>query len=198
MNESTKNIMSAISSVQQRLDVLKRESKADLNKYEYKYTGFPHMWTVLKPLLKSEGLVVIQSPVSTDGTSIGDYMRTEVYHLESGESKVWTMRLVVSRDDPQGFGSAITYAERYMIKTIFKVVTSDDDNDAVTQALATGEMKKDWVRAYTVIAKKTNPDAIVSQGEFVKFMTDVYGKHPTKVLAKEHNTVMDTIKAFES
>lgn len=187
-------VIKAIGTVQQELEILKRSSTADAGKYSYKYTGFPEMWVTLKPLLKKHGLTVVQSPTSTDGVQVGDFLTTEVYH-DSGGVKAWTMRLIVTREDPQGIGSAITYAERYMIKTIFKVVT-DDDNDATTQRLADGEMKKDWVRAFVVMSLKVDPDHKPTNNEFVQFMVDTYGKHPTKVLAKEHQQVLDTINAF--
>lgn len=193
--ENNLKLIQAISAVQQELEIMGRDAKADIGKYSYKYTPFPTMWVELKPLLKKHGLTVIQSPVSNDGNTMGDFLRTEVYH-SSGAFKEWTMRLIVTRDDPQGIGSAITYAERYMIKTIFKLVTDSEDNDATTQRLADGEMKKDWVRAYTVVSKLQDPDKQVSANDFMNFMTEVYGKHPSKVLAREHQHVLDTINAF--
>lgn len=198
MNSSAKftTVAGAIGNVQQQLEILQRDSKADAGKYSYKYTGMPTMWTALKPLLKKYGLTVLQSPVSSDGSSVlGDYMTTTIIHETSGEWVEYSMRLVITRDDPQGYGSAVTYAERYMIKSIFKVVT-DDDNDATTQRMADGEQRKDWVRAYTIMAKKIDPDANPTYNDFMKFMTETYGKHPSKILAKEHQQVLDTINAF--
>jgi hypothetical protein len=142
------------------------------------------------------GLTILQMPVGTDGQQIGDFLLTEVHH-ESGEARQWVTRLVITRDDPQGYGSAITYAERYVIKTLFKIVT-DDDNDATTQRLADAAMKKEWVQAYTVVAKKQNIEHIVTNQEFMKFMTEVYGKHPSRILAKEHDSVLGIINAFDT
>lgn len=194
-SEEYKQVVSAISAVQQDLEILKQSDTADAGKFTYTYTGMPTIWKEVKPLLAKHKLTVLQSPVSGDGGTMGDFLKTTIFH-ESGEWVEYTMRLVITRDDPQGYGSAVTYAERYMIKSIFKIVTSNDDNDAVTQSLANGEMKKDWVRAYMVVAKKADPDGTPTNVDFIKFMTDVYGKHPSKVLAKEHQQVLDTINAF--
>ena len=194
MKEVNKAIL-AIGEVQQELQILARKETADVGKFSYRYTSFPAMWVELKPLLKKHGLVVIQSPVHTDGVTIGDFLTTTISH-NSGDFLTYTMRLIVTRDDPQGIGSAITYAERYMLKTIFKIVTDDEDNDATTQMLATGEMKKDWVRAYTVLSKKQAPDHIPTNLDFINFMTETYGKHPSKILAREHQQVLDLINAF--
>ena len=191
------NLIKSIHQVQQEIDVMQRNATADVGKYSYKYTPFPDMWVILKPLLKKYNLTVIQIPVCESGNMQGDFLETEIIHNLTGETRKYHSRLIITRDDPQGYGSALTYAERYIIKTIFKIVT-DDDNDATTQRLADGEMKKEWVQAYTVVAKKQNPDHIPTNTEFINFMTEVYGKHPSKILAKEHQSVLDIIKAFDN
>jgi hypothetical protein len=194
--QTNMKLIEAIHEVQQEIDILKREATADAGKFSYKYTAFPTMWLELKPLLKKHGLTVLQSPVGSDGSQMGDFLLTEIHH-SSGEARQWFTRLIITRDDPQGYGSAITYAERYIIKTIFKIVT-DDDNDATTQRLADGTMKREWVQAYTVVAKKQDPDHTVTNQEFMNFMTEVYGKHPSKILAKEHDNVLGIINAFDT
>lgn len=195
-NNSITKVIKAIHNVQQAMEIIGRDSKADVGKYSYSYASLAKIWVDLKPLLKANGLTVIQSPTSTNGQTMGDFLSTSIFH-ESGEFISTIARLVITRDDPQGFGSAITYARRYQLLSMLGLVT-DDDNDATTQRLADGEMKREWVQAYTVVAKKADPDHTVTNQEFISFMTEVYGKHPTKVLAKEHQSVLDIIKAFES
>jgi hypothetical protein len=195
MNNNLK-VLKAIHNVQQALEVIGRTEKADVGKYSYKYASMSTIWNELKPLLKREGLTIIQAPSSTDGQAHGDFLTTGIYH-ESGEFMTTTSRLVITRDDPQGYGSAITYARRYALVSMLGIIT-DDDNDASTQRLADGEMKKEWVTAFTVIQKKVAPDTAVTNAMFINFMTEVYGKHPSKVLAKEHQHVLDTIKAFDT
>lgn len=195
-SEEYKQVISAIHEVQQELEVVKRDDKADIKTqkgdYSYKFAGMPTVWAALKPLLKKNKLTVIQSP----SYDTGDFLSTTIYH-ESGEWLQDSMRLIVTREDPQGMGSAITFARRYALLAMFGIIT-DDDTDAATQRLADGEMKKEWVRQYTVIAKKNDSEKVVTQGDFISFMSEVYGKHPSKVLAKEHQNVLDTIKAFDS
>ena len=195
MKDNSK-LIQAIHNVQQEIDIIKKNATADVGKYKYSYTPFPEMWVALKPLLHKYDLTILQIPVSTDGQTMGDFLQTQVIHAE-GESMTWHTKLVITRDDPQGYGSAMTYAERYIIKTIFKIVT-DDDNDATTQRKADGSMKKDWVVAYNTVSLKNNPEHIPGQADFMKFMTEVYGKHPSNVLAKEHNAVLEMIKAFDT
>lgn len=193
-SETTTKILQAIHNVQQALEVIGRTETADAGKYSYKYASMTTIWNALKPLLKKEDLTVMQTPTSGENGNVGDYLQTTIYH-SSGEFVTDKMRLVITRDDPQGFGSAITYARRYALTAMLGIVT-DDDNDASTQRIADGEMKKEWVRAYTVMAKKQNPDKPPTNNDFISFMTEVYGKHPTRVLAREHQQVLDTINAF--
>ena len=199
-SEKTTEIFKALHGLQQDLEIIKRDDEVEVKtakgSYKYKFTGLPKIWLEVKPLLKKHGLTVIQTPTSSDGTSMGDFLQTTIVHT-TGEFIQDTMRLVITRDDPQGFGSAITFARRYALSAMLGVIT-DDDNDATTQRLADGEMKKEWVQAYNVVALKNNTDHVPTANEFMSFMTEVYGKHPSKVLAKEHENVLGIIKAFDS
>jgi hypothetical protein len=191
-SETFTKVIGAIHELQQELEILKRDDKVNSGSYSFKFTGMPTIWVNVKPLLKKNGLTVIQSPSTTN---TGDVLITTIYHT-SGEFIQDAMRLIVTRDDPQGIGSAITYAKRYQLSAMLGVVT-DDDNDATTQRIADGEMKKEWVTAYNIVAKKQNPDHVVTNNDFINFMLEIYGKHPSKVLAKEHQNVLDTINAFK-
>lgn len=190
-SESIDKIIPAIHKVQQEIGIIGRKEKADVGKFSYKYASLSTIWGKLMPLMEDNGLTVMQSPTS----DMGDLLTTTIFH-SSGQFIQDRMRLITKSDDPQGIGAAISYARRYAITSMFGIVT-DDDNDAVTQREATGEMKKDWVRAFTVVSKKNNPEQAPTQSQFMTFMTDVYGKHPSRVLAKEHQQVLDTINAFD-
>jgi hypothetical protein len=194
---NTPNLDKAIYAVQQEIDVIARNDKADIDgKYSYKYAGMPKIWEALKPLLKKHGLLVKQPATTWDGHTMGDFIKTIITHVESGESMTEFMRLVMRREDPQGMGAAQTYAKRYQLGNIFGLIT-EDDTDAKDHRLATAEQKKEWVRAYAVVSKKANPDANPTYNEFAKFLLEVYGKGINDILAKDSQSVIDTIKAFE-
>lgn len=198
MKSETPELDKAVFAVQQEIEVIAKKEKADIDgKYSYKYAGMPTVWEALKPLLKKHDLLVRQPTVSSDGTMSGDFLRTIVTHVTSGECDVFHTRLVIRRDDPQGMGAATTFAKRYQLGNYFGLITEDDD-DAAKSRLATAEQKKDWVRAYTIVAKKTNPEAKPTYNEFAKFLLEVYGKGINDILAKDSQAVLDTIKAFES
>lgn len=185
-------VIGAIHELQQEVDVINRGETADTGKYTYSYASLAKIWVDIKPVLHKNGLTILQPPTF----DIADLLETWIFH-DSGEWICAVMRLIITRDDPQGFGSAVTYARRYAALATLGLVT-DDDNDATTQRKADGDMRKDWVRSYTVMAKKNMPDHAPTYGEFTNFMKEVYGKHPNDVLAKEHQQVLDTIKAFDN
>lgn len=193
-SDTTAAIIPAIHAVQQAVDPIEQTGKADTGKFSYRYATLPHIWTTIRDELAKNELTVVQSPTGGVGGMIGDFLTTTIYH-SSGEWISDSMRLVITREDPQGMGAAITYARRYALSAMLGLVT-DSDTDAVTQRLADGEMKRDWVRAFTVVSKKINPDSVPTNNDFVKFMEEVYGKHPSRILAREHQQVLDTINAF--
>lgn len=198
MENTTNQLDKAIYNIQQEIAPVARSEKADIDgKYSYKYAGLPSIWEVLKVLLKKEGLLIKQPAVTFDGHSMGDYLKTTITHVESGESLTEYMRLIMRREDPQGMGAAMTYAKRYQLGNIFGIIT-EDDNDARDHRLATAEQKKEWVRAYTVVAKKHNESANPTYNDFAKFLLEVYGKGINEILAKDSQSVLDTIKAFEA
>lgn len=79
----------------------------------------------------------LAQPLKTAG--LGYYFRTT--ENREGETTYWTISLVVLTDDeqvivpfpfaqsdPQKMGSAITYAKRYLLTTVFNVIAEEDDD----------------------------------------------------------------------
>jgi len=57
---------------------------------------------------------------------------TTIISHESGEYIAETMSVPVSKVDPQGAGSAITYMRRYALAAVVGVVQADDDGNAAS------------------------------------------------------------------
>lgn len=81
------------------------------------------------PLLTTEGIVVIQSPTVFEGIRA---LRTILIHAESNTQFEDTMALT-GKEDPQGQGSAITYARRYALMSILGLVADEDDDGTEAQ-----------------------------------------------------------------
>lgn len=92
--------------------------------YSYKYADLAACIEAVKAVNAKHGLAVSQDP-EWDGTH--DLLSTMVLH-ESGQWKQSTMRLHLTRDDPQGQGSAITYARRYAFLAALGIAPDEDDD----------------------------------------------------------------------
>ncbi|MHA7967735.1 ERF family protein [Paenibacillus sp. CAU 1782] len=89
------------------------------------YTTLDHMIDSTKPILTKYGLTVMQFP-GGDGHKIT--VRTMIIH-ESGEwIETEPLTLQAAKTDPQGAGSAITYARRYSYAAALSLSLGDDDD----------------------------------------------------------------------
>lgn len=78
-----------------------------------------------RPILSKYGLSVMQFPVDKDGM-VG--VQTLLLH-ESGEFIEGNeFYLKPAKNDPQAYGSAVTYARRYTYQAILNLNTGDDDD----------------------------------------------------------------------
>lgn len=110
-----------------------------------------------QPILLKHGLAVTQEPsfliLNETPAKLVDTLRTVLIH-ESGEERESTMILRPVKNDPQGQGSAITYAKRYAYMAILGLVADkDDDGNA-----ASGNTSKPASRPRA--AAKPDPDAV--------------------------------------
>lgn len=59
-------------------------------------------------------------------------LETMLMHAESGEWISSTTVIPLPKNDPQGMGSAITYARRYSLCAMLGIITEDDDGNAAS------------------------------------------------------------------
>ena len=96
--------------------------------FKSKYADLAHVVEGVVPALNEAGVGVLQFP-SFDGELVG--VTTTLLH-ESGASVTGTLHLRPSKSDPQGVGSAITYARRYALLAITGSAPEDDDANAAS------------------------------------------------------------------
>lgn len=94
--------------------------------FESNYTALPELLKLLKPMLNERGILLIQD---TGGENGKVFVQTSFIHVESGEiltlNKLW---MKPQKLNPQGGGSAITYARRYQLTAFFAIMGEDDDD----------------------------------------------------------------------
>jgi len=104
--------------------------KTDKNPFfKSTYAGLPSVLEVVLPILHSHELYIVQSPISEE-SRVG--VRTTIAHI-SGESITGEFTMTLAKNDPQGAGSAITYARRYALVSMLGLnVDEDDDGNAAS------------------------------------------------------------------
>ena len=100
--------------------------------FKSKYADLASVMDACMEALNSNGIAVIQ-PVESE-TENGLAVTTVFIHGESGESLHNYVPLVVSKNDMQGYGSAITYARRYGLMMMAGLAAEDDDGEAAVIA----------------------------------------------------------------
>lgn len=91
--------------------------------FDNDYASLAAIVKAATPHLQACGLAFTQVPVE-DGR-----LRTTIFHVESGECVESTMELNATRKDPQGIGSAMTYAKRQALTAMLGIVSEDEDDD---------------------------------------------------------------------
>jgi len=99
--------------------------------FKSQYTSLDHMIDETKPILAKHGLTVMQFP-GGDGDRIT--VRTMVVHNSGEWIESEPLILKPVKLDPQGAGSAITYARRYSYAAALSLsLGDDDDGNSVSQ-----------------------------------------------------------------
>lgn len=120
-----KNITQALLKAQKEFPLIKKEDSNPF--FKSKYAGLPSVLEVVLPILIKNELLLTQSPI-TEGDRIG--VETTITH-SSGEFITSKFTMNLAKNDPQGAGSAITYARRYSLVSILGLNVDDDDDGNV-------------------------------------------------------------------
>lgn len=94
--------------------------------FRSKYADLASVWDACRKQLSDNGLAVIQT---TDEAEDAVVVVTTLAH-SSGEWISGRLKLRPVKADPQGMGSAITYARRYALSAIVGIAPDDDDGQA--------------------------------------------------------------------
>lgn len=96
--------------------------------FKSKYADLSEVVEAVVPALNKAGIGVMQFP-SYDGELVG--VTTVLMH-ESGATVTGTLHLRPSKTDPQGVGSAVTYARRYALLAMTGAAPEDDDGNSAS------------------------------------------------------------------
>lgn len=100
-----------------------------------RYTPLDTIVEMVGPILNKHGLIWMTFPtVGENGQSLLKY---RLQHAETNEEVGGIMPLLLTKQDPQGLGSALTYARRYSLCAVLNLVADEDDDAAATRDFQT-------------------------------------------------------------
>lgn len=168
VNEPISELVKALINAQMEFAPL--EKSATNPHFKNKFVPLHEVVQSVLPILNNNGLALSQFPTTTPDGSPG--LTTMLLH-ESGQFLEHTMPLLSAKNDPQGQGSAITYARRYAMMSVLGLVgDEDDDGHAANKPakLSPLDEAKNKLRAAITDAKLSKDDA--AQYAWVKDATD--------------------------
>lgn len=137
--------------------------------FHSKYADLSAVWEACRKPLSDNGLSVVQT--GDFELSVGTFfLHTTLLH-SSGEWIGGEIPVKPVKDDPQGLGSAMTYARRYGLAAIVGVAPEDDDGNAASGKPAVGtKAAADYVAKEKIAAMQHPPvgeklDALKSEME---------------------------------
>lgn len=95
--------------------------------FKNNYADLTAVIDAVKPALNAEGIVFLQTASPSDDGRL--HLTTRLMH-SSGEWIEDTAVCPLPKQDPQGFGSAMTYLRRYSLASITGLYQDDDDGEA--------------------------------------------------------------------
>jgi hypothetical protein len=93
------------------------------------YATLGSVWDAAKEALTRHGLSVAQLPVPSEKGTLA--LTTMLLH-KSGQFLAGTITMPLAKEDPQGYGSALTYGRRYGLAAMVGVCPEDDDGNAAS------------------------------------------------------------------
>lgn len=147
-SESISKIAPAILIAQKSMGTAVKDSKNPF--FKSKFADLNAIREVTIPVLNENGISVLQPTISIDNKQ---FVQTTLLH-ESGEYIASLTEIVSAKqNDPQAYGSAVSYARRYGLQALMCVGAEDDDGEK--------SMSRPSVKAETSQVIKTQQDVKV-------------------------------------
>lgn len=162
-SESVKNLSAALLAFQGDTDGVKRTSSNP--HFRSRYASLEAVIDYARPVLQAHGLVFTQAPGRVIDGALE--LTTRVTHAASGEWQQSTMHIPLAKKDPQGAGSALTYAQRYSLMATLGLPPTDDDAE---DAIDRNNTRQEQAKAPPAVDNKerTIADALIAASNQAK------------------------------
>jgi len=126
---SHKNVYMALAAAQAEMEQAKKSSVNP--HFKSKYADLASVVDAVRPALNKHGLAFFHVPKETE---LGRSVETVLVHGESETSIVAGVPIILSKNDMQGYKSAVTYAKRIGLESVTGIAPEDDDGNAAAAA----------------------------------------------------------------
>jgi hypothetical protein len=126
-SETIASLAAALNKAQAEMSGAKKSAKNPF--FKSNYANLEEVINCVKEPFANNGLSFVQFPISGEGLA---GVETIIMH-ESGEFIANEFMLKCAKNDPQGMGSAITYARRYGLQSAVGIPSEDDDGEGAMQ-----------------------------------------------------------------
>ena len=121
--------------------------------FKSKYADAGEVWSVWQEVGPAHGLAVLQRPMDANPGFLK--MGLTLLHESGEERDCGAVTMKLGQDTPQGYGSAMTYAGRYLMKALG--ITSDEDDDGNAASAPAKKAAPAAVRSVPAPAPKASP-----------------------------------------
>lgn len=164
-SEKTDQVLGSLLKAKAGIGAVAKDKKNDFHKS--KYADINSFLEVVEPALVKEGLVLLQ-PTGKD--EYGPFVETKIFHASSGQFISSRVDLILTKNDMQGLGSAVTYARRYSLQSLLALQADDDDgNGASGHPLKAAPTKPKEIPNHAPKAKAVEPEVMSIADELVGF-----------------------------
>lgn len=126
--------------------------------FKSKYSTLENVMDACKDALNNEGIVVLQ-PVGCD--EVSNFVETTLLHASSGEFVTSRMRVILTKEDMQNLGSAISYCRRYSLQSLVFLGSADDDGEAAMVRSAPSVSKSNFKPKAAAFVQSLTKDTTV-------------------------------------
>jgi hypothetical protein len=124
-SENIDKLAEALLRAQQEIRFAAKDSKNP--HFKNNYADLESVIDAIKGPLNDNGIVFLQSPSPSDDGKL--HLTTRLMH-RSGQWMEDTAVAPMPKQDPQGFGSTLTYLRRYSLSAVTGLYQADDDGNA--------------------------------------------------------------------
>ena len=136
-SQDVTKLSKAMLQVQQALQPAAKDANNPFTKS--RYATLTSVMAACRDALLSNGVLLTQFPSPAEAGQFS--LVTRLTHAESGQWMACTATCPLPKQDPQGFGIAMTYLRRYSLSAMLGIVTEEDTDGELHSEQATAKQQ---------------------------------------------------------